>query len=114
MNKKNLIPDNPVLSVLGLEDDAIVISPAPERRRAEMPRPVERRQAPKREKEELKGYLQELDVPRPPKPETKSKRLNLLVKPSVLKEATKIAAKYGISVNELINRLLEGVVKNQK
>ena len=40
------------------------------------------------------------------KDETKSKRLNLLVRPGVLKEFAKIAYMQQTSVNELINRLI--------
>lgn len=39
--------------------------------------------------------------------ETKSKRLNLLIKPSTHKKITKIATMQRISVNELINNVLE-------
>ncbi|NTV03188.1 MAG: hypothetical protein HGB04_10505 [Chlorobiaceae bacterium] len=38
--------------------------------------------------------------------ETKSKRLNLLIRPGVLKEFSKIAYMQQTSVNELINRLI--------
>ncbi len=74
--------------------------------------------APKKSKKVTKGELEEviadLSAPKPPRPESRSKRLNLLVKPSTLSEISKIAEKYSISVNELINRLLEACVKNEK
>lgn len=135
--KRNFIPNDPVLNILGIQndsyEDAIVISPAPKKTagsalapspteekretkrsepRRETPAPArETYRAPASEKKELSEYLDGLSVAPAPKAETKSKRLNLLVKPSTLKEATKLAQKNGISVNELINRLLEAVVK---
>jgi hypothetical protein len=39
--------------------------------------------------------------------ETKSKRLNLLVKPSILDDVKKIAVMRQVSVNDLINQLLD-------
>lgn len=45
-------------------------------------------------------------VTTPKKEETKSKRLNLLVKPSILDDVTKIAFMQKTSVNNLINDLL--------
>jgi hypothetical protein len=42
----------------------------------------------------------------PKKDETKSKRLNLLVRPGVLKQFAKIAYMQQSSVNDLINRLI--------
>ncbi len=39
--------------------------------------------------------------------ETKSKRLNLLVKPSILDDIKKIAVMHQVSVNDLINQLLD-------
>lgn len=42
--------------------------------------------------------------------ERKSKRVNLLIKPSAIKDAKKIATMERTSVNDLINRLLEEYV----
>lgn len=44
--------------------------------------------------------------------ETKSKRLNLLIKPSLLSRVKNIAEQKQISVNDLINRLLENFLDN--
>ena len=44
--------------------------------------------------------------------ETKSKRLNLLVKPSLYRNMEKIATMERISTNELINRVLESYVNS--
>ena len=44
--------------------------------------------------------------------ETKSKRVQLLVKPSVYQAVSDIADEEGISVNELINIVLERIVEN--
>ena len=45
--------------------------------------------------------------------ETKSKRVQLLVKPSVYQAVSDIADEEGISVNELINIVLERIVENR-
>ena len=45
--------------------------------------------------------------------ETKSKRVQLLVKPSVFQSISDIADEEGISVNELINIVLERIVENR-
>lgn len=46
--------------------------------------------------------------------ETKSKRLNLLVKPSVLDQFKKIATMEQTSTNDLINQLMESYVKDKQ
>lgn len=47
----------------------------------------------------------------PVKEEARSKRVNLLIQPSLHKEAQKKCEKMGISLNECINQLLAGWVK---
>jgi predicted HicB family RNase H-like nuclease len=49
---------------------------------------------------------EEMAPPEPKMSETKSKRLNLLVRPGMLKEFAKIAYMQQTSVNDLINRLI--------
>lgn len=46
--------------------------------------------------------------------ETKSKRLNLLVKPSVLDQFKKIATMEQTSTNDLINQVMENYVSDNK
>lgn len=46
--------------------------------------------------------------------ETKSKRLNLLIKPSTYADLNKIAAMQQISLNELINTLCEKQIQSKK
>lgn len=46
--------------------------------------------------------------------ETKSKRVQLLVKPSVFQSISDIADEEGVSINELINLVLERIVENRK
>ena len=46
--------------------------------------------------------------------ETKSKRVQLLVKPSVYQSISDIADVEGISVNELINIVLERIIENRE
>ena len=46
--------------------------------------------------------------------ETKSKRVQLLVKPSVYQSISDLADAEGISVNELINIVLERIVENRE
>lgn len=46
--------------------------------------------------------------------ETKSKRLNLLVKPSVYEQFKKVATMKQDSVNNLINNIMENVVEENK
>lgn len=46
--------------------------------------------------------------------EAKSKRVNLLLKPSVHKEAQKVCKAMGISLNELTGQLLEAFVNDYK
>ena len=46
------------------------------------------------------------------KPETKSKRLNLLLKPSTFERITAIAKARGTSVNDYINTALEQTIEN--
>lgn len=48
----------------------------------------------------------------PPKEETKSKRVNLLIKPSTHKKALAKCKKTGISLNESINQLLENWINS--
>lgn len=45
--------------------------------------------------------------------ETKSKRLNLLIRPSLFEAASKIATMRRISVNELLNKTLEELVAGE-
>ena len=45
--------------------------------------------------------------------ETKSKRLNLLIKPTLYRNIEKIATMERISTNELINRVLEQYAREQ-
>lgn len=45
-----------------------------------------------------------------PKGESKTKRVNLLIKPTTYKYAQEECAKLGISVNEAVNQLLENWV----
>ena len=47
------------------------------------------------------------DLWRPDQPERKSKRLNLLLKPSLFEDLRKIAKVHDTSVNDLINTVLE-------
>lgn len=51
---------------------------------------------------------------KPSTEETKSKRLNLLILPSVGEDMTKIAAMKRTSVNDLINSLLKGYVESNQ
>lgn len=46
--------------------------------------------------------------------ETKSKRLNLLVKPSVYEQFKKVATMEQDSVNNLINNIMENVIEENK
>ena len=48
------------------------------------------------------------------KPETKSKRLNLLLKPSTFERITAIAKARGTSVNDYINTALEQTIENER
>lgn len=48
------------------------------------------------------------------RPETKSKRVQLLVKPSVYDEIKKYCDLREVSVNDLINQLLEQLIKGGK
>lgn len=48
------------------------------------------------------------------KPETKSKRLNLLLKPSTFEGITAIAKARGTSVNDYINIILEQTIKAER
>ncbi len=127
MAKKNFIPEtNPLLNVLGYDEPFFrpdEVPAAEEKKDIPPEKTEEANSAPLKKsdgrkkpatKGELESFIVDFSSPKPPKPETRSKRLNLLVKPSVLKEVTKIAQKYGISVNELINRLLEACVNNDK
>lgn len=123
MAKKNFIPDkNPLLNVLGydesplLPDEPPIAEEKPAEEKEEKNPPLKKSEGRKRTvtKGELESLVVDFSSPKPPKPETRSKRLNLLVKPSTLKEVSKIAQKYGISVNELINRLLEACVNNDR
>ena len=44
-------------------------------------------------------------------PETKSRRLQLLIKPSTAEKLKRIATRAGTSVNDLINSILEEALK---
>lgn len=46
--------------------------------------------------------------------EYKSERMQLLIKPSTKKELKKIAEHGGISLNELVNRILESFIDGAK
>lgn len=56
----------------------------------------------------LKGF-----TPRTEKAETKSRRLQLLLKPSVYEGIKQIAEDSALSVNDLINQILEEVLKGE-
>lgn len=49
----------------------------------------------------------------PAKPETKTKRLQLVIRPSLYQAAKEKAAAHGISVNELVNQAIEAIVKGE-
>lgn len=110
--KKNLIPDNPVLNILGFDVAETVPSKA-ERTKKKPSAPKTNYQI---REESQKSAMKAPTVPEMKKEntETKSKRLNLLIKPSTAEELSIIAEKYGFSVNELINRLLETCIKQIK
>ena len=52
-------------------------------------------------------------TPPPPRKETKSKRVNLLVRPSVYDKLKVIAAASGVSVNDYINTVMERIVSQE-
>ena len=56
----------------------------------------------------LRGFTPKLD-----KPETKSRRLQLLIKPSVYGAVKQIADESGLSVNEIINQILEDATRGE-
>lgn len=56
----------------------------------------------------LRGFTPKLD-----KPETKSRRLQLLIKPSVYSAVKQIADASGLSVNEIINQILEDATRGE-
>lgn len=65
--------------------------------------------------EEVKGAAEFKGLKRGRKPsteETKTKRLNLLMLPSVCDDITKIAAMKRLSTNELINNILQDYAKD--
>lgn len=98
--KKNFIPEgNPVLNILGYDE----VQP-------------EKNIAPTEKKVVQPVFEDDADIYSvgAAKTEPRSKRLNLLIKPSDFKEISKIAARHSISVNELINRLVESCIKNNK
>lgn len=91
--KKNFIPEgNPVLNILGYDDPPAV----------------------KKAPEEKKIPAFDEVYAGAKKPEPRSKRLNLLIRPSDFEKISKIAARHGVSVNELINRLVESCIKNDE
>lgn len=94
--KKNFIPDNPVLNILGYGDEA-----------------EEKKEAPLKKEILFKEEAADIYSGRK-KAEPRSKRLNLLIRQSDFKEISKIAESHSISVNELINRLVESCIKNSK
>jgi len=49
-----------------------------------------------------------------PRQETKSKRFNMLLRPSLFQVLQESAGRQGISINELIHGILEEHVKNDK
>lgn len=53
------------------------------------------------------SFITETTTPTTTDKEIKSKRLNLLIKPTIYKDIEKIATMERISTNELINRVLE-------
>ena len=65
-------------------------------------------QAPATSAASLKGF-----TPKTEKVETKSRRLQLLIKPSVYDRVKQIAEQSDLSVNDLINQILEEVVKGE-
>lgn len=92
--KKNLLPEgNPVLNILGYD--------APVQTQAPVQPQIKKREESKPEVTYTEGRR---------RGETKSKRLNLLVKPSSWEALTKIAENQDISVNELINRLIDACI----
>lgn len=56
----------------------------------------------------LRGFTPKLD-----KPETKSRRVQLLIKPSVYSAVKQIADASGLSVNEIINQILEDATRGE-
>lgn len=93
MPKKSFKESNPALQFISSAATALQEEPAPTpERAAPSATPAARK-----------------PTPTPPKrggAETKSKRLNLLLQPSVLDDLSKIACMQQTSVNDLINRVL--------
>ena len=54
---------------------------------------------------------QDVEIIAKPKAETRSKRINLLVTPSVYAEAQEKCKKMGISLNECINQFLDNWIQ---
>ena len=50
----------------------------------------------------------------PAKPETKSKRLNLLLRPSIYEELKEISHENYTSINNMINEILEQYIKEKR
>lgn len=97
--KKNFIPEgNPVLNILGY-DDPPAVKKTPEEKKV----PLSKAE-----------YAFDEVYAGAKKPEPRSKRLNLLIRPSDFEKISKIAARGGVSVNELINRLVESCIKNDE
>lgn len=110
--KKNFIPEgNPVLNILGVDltpnESDFKAEKAEKTVRAEKKTPLKKAASfPVSEENDVDFEAK--------KTEARSKRLNLLIRPSDFKEISRIAEKHSISVNELINRLVESCIKNDK
>lgn len=103
MRKKKSFKDNPALQFVSTgpspeeKEDIVVVSKSQEQKR--------------RQGEE------EANVPMKPNPlyiETKSKRVQLLMQPSLHRSLKKIAVSKGVSVNELVHSVLEAFVEKEK
>lgn len=113
--KKNFIPEgNPVLNILGVD-----LSPSESVAKLQKTEKIEKIERAEKKISPKKAVntpvLDENDVDlESKKAEARSKRLNLLIRPSDFKEISRIAEKHSLSVNELINRLVESCIKNDK
>lgn len=77
-------------------------------------RPPEARKTDPAAKQENKGEQQISFSVNNKKEERRSQRVQLLVKPSVVKQVKKIAKSNGVSMNDLVNQLLEAYCNSQK
>lgn len=76
----------------------------------DMPAAEQEQPEPTKEMEEQTGDV--IIAPKEKK-ETRSKRVNLVAKPSVVKEAEKKCKRLGISLNEAMNQFLEGWIQQK-